>query len=51
MSDSVIKVAMICFTIICCFGFMTRAMIEMDSNAREAAKKNDDEQDMKGDVV
>ena len=48
MSDSVIKVAMICFTIICCFGFMTRAMIEMDANARESAKE-DEEQDMKGD--
>ena len=49
MSDSVIKVAIICFTIICCFGFMTRAMIEMYPDEIASVKKNDDEQDMKGD--
>ena len=44
MSESVIKMAMICFTIICCFGFMTRAMIKMDSNAAELTKKDEAEQ-------
>lgn len=38
MSEGVIKMAIICFTIICCFGFMTRAMIKMD----ESIKKEDE---------
>lgn len=28
MSDTVIKTIVICFTIICCFGIMSKAMVE-----------------------
>ena len=35
MSESVIKVMVICFTIICCFGMMCRAMIEQSKYMSE----------------
>lgn len=48
MSEGVIKVAIICFTIICCFGFMTRAMVQMTPDEIESGKKDDSEQTRDG---
>lgn len=35
MSDSVVKVMVICFTVICCFGMMCRAMVEQSKYTSE----------------
>lgn len=46
MSESVIKTIAICFTIICCFGFMSRAVIEQSKYIPE----NKQEEEPQGDV-
>lgn len=44
MSESVIKTIVICFTIICCCGFMSRAIIEQSKYMPEN-KQEEEPQD------
>ena len=47
MSDSVIKVIVICFTVICCFGMMRKAMVEESKHTSEGGEKNEQQSTFK----